>query len=340
MNQTHTPAPATQLAEIQQFNTPKQGYLISNETALWIQNLQERKHIRPELDFVTGAVDVKKEASYSPTAFRLLLQGLAEIVAENQVRGWKRDLADIFHLLNTGDQTMNFDDLVPQEEIEEALAEVMPFKKKTQTIEEVLEPVREEFVAQHIADTRAEIVRRRAICADARREEDEFAFWIWELTQDKEIVTNSAGKTYNSDEWKPGDVTLKIWGRRGREFFRSLLDHEDQDVRDRFIYHRQIQERGLKAKAFLDRLGAEYGNPSDERLEKMAVRAWIGRLATLEKAVARKGLDGSTARVVFFEKDGDDYILTIVDDQGRQCFARTILAGGPQVRLHLRFICT
>jgi len=101
MNQTHTPAPATQLAEIQKFNTPKQGYLVSNETALWIQNLQERKHIRRELDYITGAVHVKQSAAMSPTEFRLLLQGLAEIVAENQVRGWKRDLAGIFHVLNT-----------------------------------------------------------------------------------------------------------------------------------------------------------------------------------------------------------------------------------------------
>lgn len=332
----------TQLADIQAFTTPKQGYRMNPETLQWIENLQKRPHVRVELDYVWKAKDLRLDCALQPTAVRLLLQGLAEIVAEKQVRGWKSDVRDIFHLLRQGDQEMNFtaEEILPQEEIEEALAEVMPFKQKTQTIEEVLEPVKEEFVAQHIRETREEIVRRRAICADARREDDEFAFWIWELTQDKDIVTNLAGKTYNSDEWKPGDVTIRLWGRRGREFFESLRTHEDQDVRDRFRYHVQIQERGAKAKAFLSRVGADYGNPSDERLEKMALRAWMGRLSTLEKAVARKGLDGSTARVVFFEKDGDDYILTIVDAEGRQCFARTILAGGPQVRLHLRFICT
>jgi hypothetical protein len=101
-----------------------------------------------------------------------------------------------------------------------------------------------------------------------------------------------------------------------------------------------MQEDGQKAKNYLGRVGADYGDPSDERLEKMALRAWIGRLATLEKAVVRKGLDTDSARVLFFETDGADYILAIQDKDGKELNARTILAGGPQVRLHLRFICT
>lgn len=339
MNQTHTPTPATQLADIQKFNTPKQGYLISNDTALWIQNLQERKHIRPELDFVTGAVDVKKEASYSPTAFRLLLQGLAEIVAENQVRGWKRDLADIFHLLNTGDQTMNFDDLVPQEEIEEALAEVMPFKKKTQTIEEVLEPVREEFVAQHIAETREKIAVCREKVRLGREADDQFALALSRSRYERH-TRPEIGAPADPADYKAGDVRLRLWGRALAEFLRDLIQSDDQEKNDLWRMFVPVKDAARKAAGYLDRVGAWNCEPEEERLEKMALRAWIGRLETLQKAIVRKGLDGSTARVIYFQQDGRDYVLEIRDDQGRECHARTILAGGPQVRLHLRFICT
>ena len=330
----------TQLADIQSFKTPKQGYLLSNENAVWIQNLQERKHIRPELDYVTGAVDVKREATYSPTAFRLLLQGLAEIVAEKQVRGWKRDVEGIFYILNHGDQTMNFDGLLPQEEIEEALAEVMPFKKKTKTIEETLEPVKEEFVRHHVAETRQKIEDSRERVRRGHEADDAFALALSKSPFYSRHTRPAPGAPADPSEYKLGDVRLRLWGRDLAKFLRDLIQSDDEKKNDLWRMYAPVKESARKAAGFLDRVGAWNGEPEEGRLENLALRAWFGRLETLQKAIVRKGLDADSARVIYFSQDGGDYILEIRDAQGRECHARTILAGGPQVRLHLRFICT
>ena len=331
----------TQLADIQSFKTPKQGYLLSNENAVWIQNLQERKHVRPELDYVTGAVDVKREAIYSPTAFRLLLQGLAEIVAEKQVRGWKRDVEGIFYILNHGDQTMDFDALQQQEEIEERLAEVMPFKAaKPKTIEETLEPVKEEFVRHHVAETRQKIEDSRERVRLGHEADDAFALALSKSPFYSRHTRPAPGAPADPSEYKLGDVRLRLWGRDLAKFLRDLIQSDDEKKNDLWRMYAPVKESARKAAGFLDRVGAWNGEPEEGRLENLALRAWFGRLETLQKAIVRKGLDTDSARVIYFSQDGGDYILEIRDDEGRQCHARTILAGGPQVRLHLRFICT
>ena len=332
----------TQLAEIQAFTTPKQGYRINPDSLQWIENLQKRPHVRVELDYVWKAKDLKMDCALSPTAVRLLLQGLAEIVAEKQVRGWKSDVRDIFHLLRQGDQEMNFDrkDLVPQEEIEEALAETMPFKQKTQTIEETLEPLKEEFVRQHVAETREKIEDCRKRVRAGREAEDHFALAVSKIPAFLNFTRPAHGAPEDPADHKPGDVRLRLYGRDLQFFLRDLIRSENERDHDLFQMYVPVKESARKAAGFLDRCGAWGGEPEEGRLENMALRAWIGRLATLEKAIVRKGLDGSTARVTYFHQDGRDYVLEIRDAQGRNCHARTILAGGPQVRLHLRFICT
>jgi hypothetical protein len=208
------------------------------------------------------------------------------------------------------------------------------------TIEEALEPVKAQFIQAHKEDTIREIARRRQVVRDARQNEKEFAFAIWEKFQDRNLTDRHATAPYETTEWKVGDVYLKAWGSTYRNLMKDLRQSENEE--DVLLVRRffAMQEDGQKAKNYLGRVGADYGDPSDERLEKMALRAWIGRLATLEKAVVRKGLDTDSARVLFFETDGADYILAIQDKDGKELNARTILAGGPQVRLHLRFICT
>ena len=208
------------------------------------------------------------------------------------------------------------------------------------TIEEALQPVKAQFIQAHKEDTIREIARRRQVVRDARQNEKEFAFAIWEKFQDRNLTDRHGTAPYESAEWKVGDVYLKAWGSTYRNLMADLRQSENEE--DVLLVRRffAMQEDGQKAKNYLGRVGADYGDPSDERLEKMALRAWIGRLATLEKAVVRKGLDTDSARVLFFETDGADYILAIQDKDGKELNARTILAGGPQVRLHLRFICT
>ena len=334
----------TQLAEIQAFTTPKQGYRINPDSLQWIENLQKRPHVRVELDYVWKAKDLRMDCALQPTAVRLLLQGLAEIVAEKQVRGWKSDVRDIFHLLRQGDQEMNFtaEEILPQEEIEEALAEVMPFKQKTQTIEETLEPLKEEFVRQHVAETREKIEDCRKRVRAGREAEDNFALALSKIPAFAKHTRPAHGAPEDPADHKPGDVRLRLWGRDLQWFLRDLIRDQETAANYGHLYRMfvPVKESARKAAGFLDRVGAWNQEPEEGRLEKLALRAWIGRLATLEKAIVRKGLDGSTARVTYFHQDGRDYVLEIRDDQGRNCHARTILAGGPQVRLHLRFICT
>lgn len=208
------------------------------------------------------------------------------------------------------------------------------------TIEETLEPLRLDFIARHKADTLAEVARRREVRERGREFEKEFAFAIWEMFQDRKLADRHASAPYDPTEWKVGDVTLRAWGSDFRQLMHDLRTSEDQAKVALWREYVVTQEAAQKAQNYLDRVGAWYGDPSDEKLEKMALRAWISRLATLTKAIVRKGLDEDSALVKFFSLEGSDYVLEIEDKDGRQAFARTILAGGPQVRLHLRFICT
>jgi hypothetical protein len=333
----------TQLAEIQAFTTPEQGYLLDQETLAWIEKLQKRPHVLVELDWVWKAKDLKMDCVFAPTQVRVLLQGLAEIVAEKQVRGWKNDLLGIRDILGRGVQSTKEEILgIPVAEIEADAREVMPFKQKTQTIEETLEPLKEEFVRQHVAETREKIEDCRKRVRAGHEAEDNFALALSKIPAFAKHTHPAHGAPEDPADHKPGDVRLRLYGRDLQYFLRDLIRTEEAAANYGHLFRMYVpvKESARKAAGFLDRCGAWHGEPEEGRLEKMALRAWIGRLETLQKAIVRKGLDGSTARVIYFQQDGRDYVLEIRDDQGRQCHARTILAGGPQVRLHLRFICT
>ena len=333
----------TQLADIQAFKTPEQGYLMSADTLQWIENLQKRPHVRAELDWIWKAKDLKMDCVFAPTQVRVLLQGLAEIVAEKQVRGWKNDLLGIRSILARGVQSTREEILgIPVAEIEADAREVMPFKQKTQTIEETLEPLKEEFVRQHVAETREKIEDCRARVRAGREADDKFALALSKIPAFAKHTRPAPGAPEDPADHKPGDVRLRLWGRELQYFLHDLIRSEEAAAKYGHLYRMfvPVKESARKAAGFLDRCGAWNCEPEQERLEKMALRSWFGRLETLQKAIVRKGLDGSTARVTYFHQDGRDYVLEIRDDQGRNCNARTILAGGPQVRLHLRFICT
>lgn len=316
---------------------------MSAETLEWIEKLQKRPHVRAELDWVWKAKDLKMDCVFAPTQVRVLLQGLAEIVAEKQVRGWKNDLQGIREILGRGVQSTKEEILgIPVAEIEADALEVMPFKQKTQTIEEVLEPLKEEFVRQHVAETREKIEDCRKRVRAGHEAEDNFALALSKIPAFAKHTRRAPGAPEDPADHKPGDVSLRLWGRELQYFLRDLIRSDEAAAKYGHLYRMfvPVKESARKAAGFLDRCGAWNYEPDQERLEKMALRSWFGRLETLQKAIVRKGLDGSTARVTYFHQDGRDYVLEIRDDQGRNCNARTILAGGPHVRLHLRFICT
>lgn len=99
MNQT--PTPAAILDEIQSLK-PAEGYPISPTCLRWIHNLQERPHVRGEVDRVLGPIDLGRLGTFYPAQFLQYLQALAQIVATKEIRGFEKDLRSIRFILRRG----------------------------------------------------------------------------------------------------------------------------------------------------------------------------------------------------------------------------------------------
>jgi hypothetical protein len=203
---------------------------------------------------------------------------------------------------------------------------------ENQTIESVLQPLKETFIVRWIEDMkehRLDLVSRKALILE---KENQRAFEIYkqEGTSSHHVDVRSSAfleGRVESDSVLPADVSFNYANTRTArcqdDRLRTWLNGIDADKKD-------VQKK-------IDRIPT-----SAARLEKMALAAWLKRLDTLERGVERKGLDVDTARVQFFTVNGGDYDLQICDAEGRIAYARSILAGGfgTSVRLHLRFITT
>lgn len=205
--------------------------------------------------------------------------------------------------------------------------------QQVKTIEEVLAPLRDRFIAAYIADMKAYrkelVAKKTAIKAD----ENARAFEVYKVagethpTIDVKMDAYVSGRVENGTVL-PEDVSFDFHRTRTRAG--GLSDVEiaefnkiDADVRD-------LQKK-------IDRIPT-----SETRLSATASIAWMKRLDTLKRGMERKGVDADTARVDFYTVNGGDYDLQISDADGAHCYARSILAGGAgmMVRLHLRFITT
>ena len=203
---------------------------------------------------------------------------------------------------------------------------------ENRTIESVLEPLKETFIVRWIEDMkqhRADLVGR---LQNIKEEENAKAFEIYKKEGTSSPYVDVRSSAYlegrvESGSVLPADVSFN---------FHQTRTARCQDDRLRtWLNTIDAEKTDLQKK--IDRIPT-----SADRLEKMALAAWLKRLDTLERGVERKGLDVDSARVVFFTVNGGDYELQILDKAGRMADARSILAGGfgTSVRLHLRFICT
>lgn len=203
---------------------------------------------------------------------------------------------------------------------------------ENQTIESVLQPLKETFIARWIEDMkehRADLVDR---LQKVKREENERAFEIYlrEGWMDSRIeIRQSAfieGRV-NDRSVQMEDVSFNFHNTRTARC-------EDGELR---VWLKACDQHKNAIQKKIDRIPTR-----EDRLEKMALSAWLKRLDTLERGLERKGLDVASARVKFFGVNAGDYEIGIADAEDRFAFARSILAGGfgTSVRLHLRFICT